>query len=74
MRSIVTRADHYKKLAAQLQAKARAEESPDLRAEWNHLARSYLRLAEQAERNHRTDSRYEPILGWRQDDLGGEPA
>ena len=70
----MTPADHYKKLAAQLQAKARDEESSDLRAEWNHLARSYLRLAEQADRNHRMDSRYEPILGRRQGDFGGEPA
>jgi len=70
----MTPADHYKELAAQLQAKARAEESPDLRAEWNHLARSYFRLAEQADRNHRMDSRYEPILGRRRGDFGGEPA
>lgn len=70
----MTNADQYRKLAAQLTAKARDEKSPDLRAEWNHLAQSYLRLAAQAERNARADVTYEPALRPRLDDLGGEPA
>jgi hypothetical protein len=52
----------YRKLAAQLRAKARAEESSVLRGEWEHLAKCYVRLAEQAEQNSRTDITYEPIL------------
>ena len=62
----------YRKLAAQLRAKARAEGSSKLKAEWEHLASCYVRLAEQAERNSRTDVTYEPILRFRY--LDGEPA
>ena len=62
----------YRKLAAQLRAKARAERSSVLRAEWEHLANCYIRLAQQAERNSRTDVAYEPIL--RFGNLDGEPA
>ena len=61
-------ADQYRKLAAQLSAKARDETSPELRAEWIHLARSYQRLAEQADRNRHTDTRYDPILEPRRGD------
>jgi hypothetical protein len=52
----------YRKLAAQLRAKARTEGSSSLKAEWEHLARCYVRLVDQAERNSRTDVTYEPIL------------
>ncbi|HXZ45893.1 MAG TPA: hypothetical protein VEH02_04100 [Pseudolabrys sp.] len=62
----------YRKLAAQLRAKARTETSPLLRAEWEHLAGCYIRLAHQAERNSKTDVTYEPIL--RFGNLDGEPA
>lgn len=53
---------HYRKLAAVLRAKAQQEESPAVRAEWNHLAQCYVRLAEQADKNQRTDIVYEPML------------
>lgn len=56
----MTAAGQYRRLAAQLSAKARKEKSPD--ADWNHLAKSYLRLAQQAERNARTDFSYEPVV------------
>jgi len=65
-------AAQYRKLAAQLRAKARMEPSVMLRAEWEHLASCYLRLAQQAERNSETDVTYEPIL--RFGNLDGEPA
>jgi hypothetical protein len=55
-------ADRYKSLAAELHARARNEGSPNLSSEWDHLADCYDRLAEQAERNERTDITYEPIL------------
>ena len=58
----MTPADQYRWLAAELEAKARAEQSPDLRAEWMHLAMGYRRLAQQADRNSLTDVVYEP--GW----------
>jgi hypothetical protein len=70
----MTNADHYRKLAARLMAKARNEKSHDLRAEFHHLAQNYLRLAIQADRNARTDVTYEPAFRPRLDDLGGEPA
>jgi len=62
----------YRKLAAQLRAKARAEPSSVLRAEWEHLSSCYLRLAQQAERNSKNDITYEP--SWRFCNLDGEPA
>jgi len=52
--------EQCRKLAAELRAKARNEESRQLRTEWNHLAMCYVRLAEQADRNQWTDITYEP--------------
>jgi hypothetical protein len=49
----MTPADSYRKLAAELKAKAMKERSPALASEYEHLARAYLRLAEQADRNDR---------------------
>jgi hypothetical protein len=56
----MTFAEQYRSLAAQFMARARVEQNPKLRAEWDFLAVCYLRLAEQAERNGRTDVVYEP--------------
>jgi hypothetical protein len=58
----MTPADRYRKLAAELNAKARNEKSPQIRAEWSHLAQSYVRLAAQADKNDLTDVAYEPSL------------
>ena len=55
----MTSADHYRALAAQFDAKAKQEADWQVRAEWEHMARSYHRLAEQAERNAQTDVTYE---------------
>ena len=49
-------AEQYAKLAAHLRAKARREESPMLRAEWEHLAQCYVDLAEQTDGNHNGDN------------------
>ena len=65
---------HYRTLAARLRARAKTEESPQLRAELKHLAQCYVRLAEQADRNARTDVSYEPMLRNGFGDLGGAPA
>ncbi len=67
-------ADQYRRLADQLASRANDETSPELRAEWVHLSRSYQRLAEQAERNQRTDTRYDPILEPRRADRDGNAA
>jgi hypothetical protein len=49
-------------LAAQCDAKAKQEADWQIRAEWEHMARSYHRLAQQAERNAQTDVTYETPL------------
>jgi hypothetical protein len=64
----------YRRLAAELRAKARREENAAARAEWNHLAQCYVRLAEQADKNRRTDVSYEPILRPRRGDDDDMPA
>src|SRR4029078_283167 len=58
----MTPSTQYRRLAAELRAKAQQEESPAVRAEGNHLAQCYVRLAEQADKNQRTDIVYEPTL------------
>ena len=48
-------AEQYKQQAAQLRAKARAEESPSVRTELENLADCYLLLAQHSEK--KTDAR-----------------
>ena len=55
----MTPADQYRIRAGDLAAFARAERDPTLKAEYQRLSASYLRLAEQAERNSHTDVVYE---------------
>ena len=45
--------------AAELSAKAQAENDHARKAEFQNLARAFLRLAEQSERNSHTDIVYE---------------
>ena len=47
--------DSYRQRAAELKAKAAHEPNVTLAAEWEHLALSYLRLAEQADSNSYQD-------------------
>ena len=47
----MTRAQEYRNLAEMVRARARQEESPNLSAEWEHLAETYVSLAEQTEPN-----------------------
>jgi hypothetical protein len=42
---------------------ASREQSPALKAEWDHLAESYLQLAKQTEESDRFDPIYDPIIG-----------
>ena len=51
--------DEYLLKAAHLLAKAEAEPDASLKDELENLARSYLRLVEQAKRNDGTDVVYE---------------
>ena len=53
--------DHYRVLAAKCDARARVEGDLAIRHEWEIMAQSYRRLAEQAERNARLDVVYEPL-------------
>jgi len=48
-------ADSYRKIAAELRAKARKAPTDGAAADLDNLARCYLRLAEQAETNSRLD-------------------
>jgi hypothetical protein len=56
----MTTGDQYRARAAELSAKAQAETARALRIEYENLALAYLRLADQADRNARTDVVYEP--------------
>ena len=51
--------DQYRARAAELSAKAHGELVRAIRLEYENLALAYLRLAEQADRNSRTDLVYE---------------
>ncbi len=52
-------ADVYRATAAELSAKACSETDERMQREWGALARAYMRLAEQAERNAKFDVVYE---------------
>ena len=58
----MTPRDVYLTRAAEIIAKVDGEADPALKAEFENLARAYLRLAEQAERNDRADIPYEPPI------------
>ncbi len=49
----------YRIKAADLRERATREKDPWVRAEFENLARAYLRLAQQADRNQQTDIFYE---------------
>jgi hypothetical protein len=55
----MTPRDVYLMRAAELISKIDGELDPALRAEFENLARAYLRLADQAELNNQTDIVYE---------------
>jgi len=59
----MTRAEEYRHLANKVRARAAGEESPILRAEWENLAESYVRLAEQTGASEQLDTFYDPIIG-----------
>lgn len=51
----MTSADEYRELAAELAATAARTADRSAAAELRHLAQSYIRLAEQADKNSHTD-------------------
>ena len=51
--------EQYRVLAARFRAHSRLSDNPRLSAEWDHLARCYVRLAQQAEQNQLLDISYE---------------
>ena len=56
----MTRAHEYRQLAEIVRAHARQEESPNISAQWERLAKTYVGLAEQTEPN---DPFEDPIAG-----------
>ncbi len=56
----MTPGDQYRARAVEFEAKAKCESNPTTQAEFENLARSYRRLAEQADRNAQPDVVYEP--------------
>jgi hypothetical protein len=54
--------DEYRVKAAELSARAACETDAQIQAELESLAKSYLRLALQAEQNNRLDLSYETPL------------
>jgi hypothetical protein len=58
----MTRGEEYRHLAETVRARALGEESPVVRAEWENLAESYIRLAEQTQ-NDPLDLIWDPIVG-----------
>ena len=72
LRVQMSTAESYRKLAAELNAKAVRERSATLTSEYEHLALAYLRLAEQADRNERLDLHLEVGPAPKLDSSGGE--
>jgi len=56
----MTSADQYRMIAAALRARAQANDNPDIQKQLDALARNYLLLAEQADKNSHCDVVYEP--------------
>ena len=58
----MTRAEEYRHLAQKVRVRASREQSPVLKAEWEHLAECYVQLAKQTEESG-CDSIWDPIIG-----------
>lgn len=59
---IMKASDEYRVKAAELAARAACESDPQIQAELENLAKSYLRLALQADQNSQVDLTYETPL------------
>jgi len=73
----MTRGNAYRAKANEFMAKAKSESNPALRLQYEQFAQSYLRLAEQADRNQRSDLVYEtpgsPVTGVQQQQQQTQP-
>ena len=61
----MTPAAKCKRLATMLRAKADGERDPEIRAEWKYIARGYLILANEIERNGSKEIIYPPFARMR---------
>ena len=57
----MSRAEQYRHLASDVCNRAARESNPILKAEWENLAETYVRLAEQSEDEWDADLTYDPI-------------
>jgi len=55
------RAEQYRHLAADVRSRASQEHNPIVKAEWENLARTYVRLAKQADERPNIRMTYDPI-------------
>jgi hypothetical protein len=55
------RAEQYRHLASDVRNRADRESNPILKAEWENLAETYVRLAEQSDDEWSADLTYDPI-------------
>lgn len=56
----MNRAEQYRTLARDVRNRASRESSPILKAEWEHLAETYVRLAEQSD-DQNMEPAYDPV-------------
>jgi hypothetical protein len=59
--SAMTRAEQYRALAEDVCNRASREANPIVKAEWENLAKTYVRLARQADDSRNTGPTYDPI-------------
>jgi len=57
----MSRAEQYRHLATDVLSRASREPNPLLKAEWENLAETYVRLAEQSEDDWNASLDYDPI-------------
>jgi len=57
----MNRAEQYRHLATDVRGRASRESNPILRAEWENLAETYVRLAEQSDDEGEPELTYDPI-------------
>jgi hypothetical protein len=55
------RAEQYRNLAIDVRTRASRESNPILKAEWENLAETYVRLADQSDDERGADLTYDPI-------------
>ena len=59
--SAFNRAEQYRTLAEDVRTRAAKEANPIVKAEWENLAKTYLRLAKQADDGWNIELTYDPL-------------